>query len=45
MLFYKISGNENFEVGANKVVVNVTALDGSTREYVINVEKKGNILE
>lgn len=43
--FYKIIGNESFEVGNNEVVIVVTALDGSTRNYVINVEKKGNILE
>lgn len=43
--FYKVIGNENFKVGNNEVTIVVTALDGSIRNYVVNVEKKGNILE
>ena len=34
-----VKGNSNLKVGNNKVVVTVTALDGSKKEYIINVER------
>ena len=42
--FYTILGNEKFEIGNNKVSIVVTALDGTTRSYVVNVKKSGNVL-
>lgn len=36
----EISGNENFNVGLNKIKILVIAEDGSEREYIINVDKK-----
>ena len=39
----KESGNENFQVGMNKVTIDVTAPDGKTKkQYVINVTKLEN---
>ncbi len=36
----KVSGNENFQTGMNKVTIDVTAPDGkTTKQYVINVTK------
>jgi hypothetical protein len=37
---YEIIGNENFKTGKNIVQVVVTAEDGSTKTYLINVNKK-----
>ena len=36
----EITGNEKFKTGDNTVVITVTAEDGSTREYKINVSKE-----
>lgn len=36
----EISGNNNLEVGSNKISILVTSEDNSTREYIINVERK-----
>ena len=36
----EILGNENFQVGENTVIVNVTSRDGSVREYKIIVTRK-----
>ncbi len=36
----EISGNENLNVGLNKIKILVIAEDGSEREYIINVDKK-----
>ena len=36
---YVVIGNENFKTGKNVVTIRVTAPDGSTRDYVINVNK------
>lgn len=38
---YEVFGNENFKTGKNVVTIRVTAEDGSVREYIINVTKKG----
>ncbi len=37
---YKITGNENFEVGENTVTVTVTAESGATRTYTLIVTRK-----
>ena len=39
---YEIVGNKNLKVGNNLVSIIVTAEDGSSRTYTINVEKKGS---
>ena len=41
---FVVSGNENFETGANQVNILVTAANGETKLYVLNVyrEKSGN---
>ena len=36
----EISDNNNLEVGSNKITILVTSEDNSTREYIINVERK-----
>lgn len=36
---YEISGNDNFKVGENLVIVTVTAEDGSKTEYKFNVNR------
>ena len=36
---YSVSGNNNLKSGENKVVVRVTAEDGSVKNYIINVLK------
>ena len=36
----EITGNEKFKTGDNTVIITVTAEDGSTREYKINVNKE-----
>lgn len=41
--YYTIIGNKNLKEGKNKILITVTALDGSTRTYTINVEKEKNI--
>lgn len=38
---YFVSGNEKFQKGKNKVILTVQAEDGSIRDYVIEVNKKG----
>lgn len=40
---YEISGNENFEIGENRVVIKVIAEDGTEKEYILNVlrQEKG----
>ena len=38
--FYTIAGNDNFKVGKNEVILTVFAEDGSSRDYVIEVNKK-----
>ena len=42
---YEIIDNENFEVGLNVVTIRVTAKNGETKDYILNVyqEKNGNI--
>lgn len=40
-----ISGNKNLKVGDNKVKINVTSLDKTTKEYIINVVRKDEIPE
>ena len=40
---YEVFGNKDFKVGKNKVSIEVTAEDGSTRTYIINVDKKKEI--
>lgn len=38
---YVVSGNENFEVGMNEIIIEVTSSDGSKNEtYIINVDRK-----
>ena len=37
---YEVFGNENFKVGENTVKIVVTAEDGSTSTYTINVERE-----
>ena len=37
---YEIIGNNNFKPGLNKVLIAVTAEDGSIKEYTINVKKE-----
>lgn len=37
---YEVSGNEKFKTGRNVVTITVTAEDGSTRVYTINVNKE-----
>lgn len=39
---YEVIGNEKFKSGKNIVTINVTALDGSTKTYTINVNKEKN---
>ena len=41
---YEIVGNENFEVGLNIVTINVTAQNGETKTYTLNIyrEQSGN---
>ena len=39
---YKVTGNENFKVGANLVKVIVTAENGNTNTYNITVTKEGS---
>ena len=43
--FYTISGNKNLKAGNNVIKIVVTAEDGTTKTYKINVEKAGNIEE
>ena len=38
----KITGDENFKVGMNVVIVEVTAEDGSKKTYTINVNRLGS---
>ncbi len=38
---YSVIGNENFKTGKNMVTIEVKAEDGSVRNYVITVNKKG----
>ena len=38
---YEVIGNDNFKTGKNVVTIKVTAEDGSVRNYIINVTKKG----
>ena len=38
---YEVIGNDNFKTGKNVVTIKVTAEDGSVRNYIINVIKKG----
>ena len=38
-----ISGNENLQLGSNKIVITVTAQNGSKKEYVINITKTENL--
>ena len=40
--FYEIVGNEKFKSGTNQVFIVVTALDGSSKTYTINVEKEND---
>ena len=42
---YVVTGNENFEPGMNQVYIVVTAANGETKVYVINVyrERNGNV--
>lgn len=42
---YEVIGNEKFKTGKNVVKVIVTAEDGSTKTYIINVNKKAEIKE
>lgn len=42
---YTISGNKDFKAGTNVVKITVSAEDGTTKVYKINVEKEGNIEE
>lgn len=42
---YTITGNKDFKAGVNVVKIIVTAEDGTTKTYKINVEKEGNIEE
>ena len=37
---YMVSGNDNFKLGKNKVIITILAEDGSSRDYVIEVNKK-----
>jgi len=38
---YEIIGNHDFSLGANEVIIRVTAADGvTTKDYVLNVEKE-----
>lgn len=39
---YIVSGNENFKIGENEVILTVVAEDGSSRDYVILVHKRGS---
>ena len=39
---YKITGNKNLKAGNNVIKIVVTAEDGTTKTYKINVEKAGN---
>lgn len=41
----EISGNNNLEVGSNKISILVTSEDNSTREYIINIERKNKNIE
>lgn len=38
----EIIGNSNLKVGKNQVIVKVTAENGETQDYVINIEKEDN---
>ena len=38
---YEVFGNDSFKTGKNVVTIKVTAEDGSVRNYIINVIKKG----
>lgn len=40
-----ITGNEQFKVGKNEVILTVFAEDGSSRDYVIEVNKKKDLSE
>ena len=42
---YLITGNENFKVGKNEVILTVLAEDGSSRDYVIKVNKKEAVVK
>lgn len=42
---YTITGNKDFKAGINVVKIIVSAEDGTTKTYKINVEKQGNIEE
>ena len=42
---YEVIGNEKFKTGRNVVKVIVTAEDGSTKTYIINVNKKAEVKE
>ena len=39
---YEIKGNQDFQIGINEVILVVYALDGSTKNYIIEVNKKEN---
>lgn len=39
----QITGNTNIQIGENRIVITVTAENGSAREYYINVTKTENI--
>lgn len=42
---YEILGNENFETGLNVVTIRVTAQNGETKDYILNIyrEQSGNV--
>ncbi len=42
---YTITGAENFEENNNKVVIEVTSLEGEVRSYIINVSKEEEVKE
>lgn len=42
---YSISGNKNLKAGNNVIKIVVTAEDGTTKTYKINVQKEGNVEE
>lgn len=42
---YDVLGNENFETGLNVVTIRVTAQNGETKDYILNIyrEQSGNV--
>lgn len=40
MASYAITGNENFKVGKNNIIITLLSKDGSSTDYVIEVNKK-----